>query len=129
MNIEDSSDFMNTIISEANDKVNNFISNVSNDLQESAKQINFPDIMQDYIFTDTPKPHFFERIPKENKQSQDITEINKTFVQLKEKAEVGSLDDSFRTKNIKEIRSETERSFKKTIDSFSRYYSILQASH
>jgi hypothetical protein len=118
-------DLMSQIIADANTKVNNFRKLL--ETQDLPEKPNLPEMVQDRIYTQTPNK--IEYYDKQWKENPHITAINKAFNKLKEKAEVGSLDDSFRTESNKEARSITERSLKKTINSFSRYYSILQKSN
>lgn len=120
----DSFDLMNEIVSQANTDVNNFLEFIPQNIPSDP---DMPDIMKDYIFNNTPNHiQFFNRHLKE---SPEVTEINKAFVKLKEKAEMNEISDTFRSEDIKEAKHSTARSLKKTLDSFSRYYSILQKSN
>ncbi len=113
------------IVSDLNEEVKNFKSFIPNNIPNKP---NLPDLMKDHIFNSTPNKSL-EYFDKQWKENPHITGINQAYAKLKEKAEVGSLDDSFRTTNHKELRSGTETSFKKTVRSFNRYYSILQESN
>lgn len=119
-----SNDLMSEIISNLNTEVKNFNSFVSNNIPEKP---NLPEMMLDHITTTVPnKIEYFDKQWKEN---DHITGINQAYAKLKEKAEVGLIDDSFCTTNNKEPKSGTARSFVKTLDAFNRYYTIVQASN
>jgi len=123
--MDNSFDLMSQIIADSNTEVKNFRKVL--ETQDLPETINLPEMMQDRIYNSTPnKLEYFDKKWKENPH---VTGINQAYAKLKEKAEVGSLDDSFRTASNKEIRSGTETSFKKTVRSFNRYYSIIQESN
>lgn len=117
-------DLMNEIVSDASEKVNNYKSFVSNDLENPTPIKNYPSFMEDRIHTEVQSPIQFN---KEWMENPYITEINQSYTKLKEGAESNKLSDTFRSEGNKEIRYQTERSFKKTVSSFFRYNSILQA--
>jgi hypothetical protein len=122
--MENQFDLMSQIIADNKEESKNFISFICKDLPEKP---NLPEIMQDRITTTVPtKIEYFDKQWKENPH---VTGINQAYAKLEEKAKVGLIDDSFRTTSNKEFKSGTERSFKKTIDSFSRYYAITQESN
>lgn len=116
-------DFMDTILSSFNQDVKENISNVSNKIQE-------PKEIPTYL-NDPSIQHLPVSLPENisyKPQLSEIAQVNYTFNSLLERSQRNTLDDSFRTEKTKEIESRTERSFKKTFASYSRYISILQAT-
>ena len=118
-----SNDFMDSILSQMNQDVNDKVDTLFRVVQEVSDANSVPRFLDDPSIQSIP-------IEKAEKISYaealtPIAEISQAFNKLRERGETNKLTDSFRTQETKATQSRTERSFTQTIASYSKYISIL----